>query len=214
MLAAYVIGQAEPELDRTTVEGEQQVVKQMIERLGAASLGGWGKLVIIPLPVSSPEERLLDSGGASLTVIAWPEEEYARWVKAWNYLAGTILNRLGNLRQFPLGDAPVLKSLYDLAAADRGFESMTAITSLKVAPNIDAGQDAAIELLVELKNKLGPAKTPKKPLVSTTTILTLLFAAAVGGGLLYYYRRKDRRGGLPAPGPMPAPAPTEDIGWY
>lgn len=214
MLAAYVIGQAAPEpaADRMTIEEQREVIAKMIERLSAASLGDWGKLVIIPLPVNSPEERLLDSGGASLKVIAWPEQEYAAWYKAWNYLAGTILNRLGSLRQFPLGDSVVMKNLYDLAAADKGFESMTAITSLKVAPNIDAGQDAAIELLVELKNKLGPSPTKKKPLISTTTILALLFAAAVGGGLLYYYRRKERKTAPPAPA-LP-PGPTEDIGWY
>ncbi len=208
MLAAYVIGQAEVELDRTTIEGERQVIKQMIERLGAASLGGWGKRSIVPLAVTSPEERFLDSGGASLKVIAWPQDEYATWVKAWNYLAGTILNRLGDLRQFPLGDASVMTALYDRAAADKGFESMTAITSLSVAPSIDSAQDAAIELLVDLKNKIGPAPAEKKkPLISGTTILALLFAAAVGGGLIYYYRRKEQ--GAPTPS-----APAEDIGWY
>jgi hypothetical protein len=192
-----------------TVAGEVEVIKQMIDRLRMASAGGWGDHPVVPQPlISVPEERPLSS---DLTVIAWPEDEYNQWVSAWDYLAGTVLQRLGTLRQFPLGDRSIAMANLDRAQQDVAFVATAARGVLASLPDIDDGLDGALGLLVDVKRKLKPAAA-KKPLISGAALISFLLAAIAGGAILYYYRRKERSS-LPAPA-TPDALPEAPVGWY
>ena len=119
MLALYHLGEDIPAAK--TVEGEMRIIQQMVERLQAAGRGGWGKYPIVPQPViTAPEKRDL---GSDLSVIVWPEDEYNRWESAWDYLAGTTLQRLGSQRKFPLGHRELAMKNFDLAIQDIGLPS-------------------------------------------------------------------------------------------
>jgi len=213
MLAAYVIGDASASNPAVvSIDSQVKIIKEMVERLVAASNGGWGDYRIVPQPVTMPEERFVGSAdSANVRVIAWPETEYYQWAQAWDYLAGSVLQRLGNQRTFPLGDPAKALTYYD---ATQGLTAQAGVVGLTTLPTIDDATDSALEMLAELQQKLGTGATETKK-KSRLPLIAFLVAATVGTGILLYYRRQEQKmARAEAPAPPAAVAPDIMSGWY